>query len=203
MNAVAQLRRPAARVSDPFSLVPPFPKAATEALAVEFCRFLDQADAVPRTDLLFDLLSSFALNFDCPWLAYGPVRPTQKVSSPARRDPNVMLNYPDEWLKRYSEMGYDRIDPIINKSRKRARAFRWSEVYNDANTTEIERRVFDDAPTVGLRSGISVSNPRPRLQLATMGFCSACRTLIRQQNNHLLATCRGTFPLKGCEIGKS
>lgn len=59
MNAVAQLRRPAARVSDPSSLVPslPFPKTATEALAVEFCRFLDQADAVPRSDQLFDLLS--------------------------------------------------------------------------------------------------------------------------------------------------
>ncbi|WP_244441849.1 autoinducer binding domain-containing protein [Rhizobium grahamii] len=197
MNAGAQLRRPAARASDPFSLVPslPFPKAATEALAVEFSRFLDQADA--RSDRSIDLLSSFALSFDCPWLAYGPLRPTEKVLSLARRDPNVM-NYPDEWLKRCAEMGYDRRDPIINKSRKRARAFRWSEAYNDASTTEIERRIFNDAAAVGLRSGISVPIHSSDGSFATMSFCSAFRTRIRHQNNHLLATYGSTLSLKGC-----
>ncbi|TCU32792.1 helix-turn-helix transcriptional regulator [Rhizobium azibense] len=205
MNAIAHVRRPATRVSDPFSLVPSmsFPKAATEAFAVEFCRFLEQTDAVAQPDQLFDLLSGFALNFDCPWIAYGPLRPTQKVLTPARCDPKVMLNYPDEWLRRCSEMGYDRIDPIVNKSRKRARAFRWSEVYNDGSTTEIERRVFDEAATFGLRSGISVPMHGPDSSFAIMSFAQPLEREIDNRTITYLQLAAAHFHLKAAKFENS
>lgn len=54
-------------------------------------------------------------------------------------------------------MGYDRIDPIIKGNRKwTADAIRWADVYSDASTTEYERRVFEEAATFGLKSGITV-----------------------------------------------
>ncbi|PWJ87452.1 LuxR family quorum-sensing system transcriptional regulator CciR [Mesorhizobium loti] len=141
------------------SLVPSmhFPK---EVFAAEFGRFLDQTDGAAQSEQLFELLSAFAQNFDCPWVAY---RSRSSV-------PNIMLNYPDEWQQRYFEMGYDRIDPIIKTSRKRASAFRWSEVYNDAHTTKDERRVFDEAATFGLRSGISVPLHGSDASFAIMSF---------------------------------
>ncbi|MER9249963.1 LuxR family transcriptional regulator [Mesorhizobium sp. M0590] len=155
-----------------FSLVSSmhFPKAAKEAFAVEFGRFLDHTDGVAQSEQLFDLLSAFALNFDCPWIAYGSLTPDQRYLKSVRRDPAVLLNYPDEWQERYFKMGYDRIDPIIKTSRKRAGAFRWSDVYNDASTTEYERRVFDEAATFGLRSGISVPLHGPHGSFAIMSF---------------------------------
>ncbi|MER8407708.1 LuxR family transcriptional regulator [Mesorhizobium sp. M1307] len=170
-TAVSQLRGPATKVSNQFSLVPSmhFSNAAREeAFAVEFGRFLDQTDGVAQSKQLFSLLSAFALNFDCPWIAYGS--PEGRLLKPIRPDPEVMLNYPDEWQKRYFEMGYDRIDPIIKASRTRAGAFRWSEVHNDASTTEDERRVFDEAATFGLRSGISVPLRGPDGSFAIMSF---------------------------------
>ncbi|PCK76936.1 helix-turn-helix transcriptional regulator [Rhizobium sophoriradicis] len=192
-------------MSDSFSLVPsvPFPKVATEAFAVEFCRFLDQTDAVARSDQLFDLLSGFALNFDCPWIAYGPLRPNQKVLPLARCDPEVMLNYPDEWLKRYSEMGYDRIDPIINKSRKRVCAFRWSEVYSDASTTEIERRVFDEAAMFGLRSGISVPMHGPDSSFAIMSFAQPSECEFDNRTITYLQLAAAHFHLKIARLANS
>ncbi|MER8842895.1 LuxR family transcriptional regulator [Mesorhizobium sp. M0913] len=157
-------------MSDQLSLVPSlhFPSAARETFAVEFGRFLDQTDGVAESKQLFDLLSAFALNFDCPWIAYGS--PDGKLLKPIRRNPAAMLNYPDEWQQRYFEMGYDRIDPIIKASRTRAGAFRWSEVHNDASTTDDERRVFDEAATFGLRSGISVPLRGPDRSFAIMSF---------------------------------
>lgn len=146
------------------------PEAARETFAIEFSRFLDKADVIAQLERMFDLLSAFALNFDCPWIAYGSLAPGQSGLKPGRRDPAVMLNYPDEWQERYFEMGYDRIDPIIKTSRKRADAFRWSEVYNDGSTTENERRVFDEAATFGLRSGITVPLHGPESRLAIMSF---------------------------------
>ncbi|MER9363211.1 LuxR family transcriptional regulator [Mesorhizobium sp. M0500] len=172
MTAVPQPGGLATRVSDQFYLVPSmhFPAAVGEAFAVEFARFLDQTEGVAQSEQLFDLLSAFALNFDCPWISYGSLTPDQRISKPVRRDPGVMLNYPDEWQERYFEMSYDKIDPIFKTSRNRAGAFRWSEVYNDASTTEDERRVFDEAATFGLRSGISVPLHGPDGNFAIMSF---------------------------------
>ncbi|MFD2053322.1 LuxR family transcriptional regulator [Mesorhizobium calcicola] len=147
-----------------------FPKAAKEVFTVELGRYLDQADAAAQSEQLFDLLSAFALNLDCPWIAYGSLAPDLKSLKPARPEPTIMLNYPNEWRERYFEMGYDRIDPIIKTSRRRTIPFRWSDVYNDANTTEDERRVFDEAATFGLRSGISVPLHGPKGRFAFMSF---------------------------------
>ncbi|MER9071127.1 LuxR family transcriptional regulator [Mesorhizobium sp. M0902] len=171
-TAVSQLRRPATRVSDQFSLVPSMhlPRSAGEAFAVEFGRFLDQTDDIAQSKQLFDLLSAFVLNFDCLWIAYSSLTSNQKSLKRLRRDPAIMLNYPDKWQQRYFEMGYHSIDPIIKTGRKRADAFRWSEVYNDASTTEDERRVFDEAATFGLRSGISVPLHGPHGSFAIMSF---------------------------------
>ncbi|PVE20310.1 LuxR family transcriptional regulator [Microvirga sp. KLBC 81] len=172
MTAVPLVRGPAARVSDQFSLVAStgFPNAASEVFAVEFGRFLDRTDGVSQPEQLFDLLSAFALKFDCPWIAYIPLTLDHKVLEQVRRGPAAMLNYPDEWQKRYFAMGYDRIDPIIKIGRKRTGALRWSDVYNDASTTEIERRVFDEAAEFGLRSGICVPLHGPDGSLAIMSF---------------------------------
>jgi LuxR family transcriptional activator of conjugal transfer of Ti plasmids len=170
MTAVSQLQGLTTRVSDHFFLVPSV-QAAGDAFAVDFGRFIDQTDVVAQTEQLFDLLSAFAMNCDCPWVAYGSLTPNQRILTPVRRrDPAVMLNYPEEWQERCFEMGYDRIAPIIKASRKRAGAFRWSEAYNDTSTTEDERRVFDEAATFGLRSGISVPLHGPDGSFAIMSF---------------------------------
>ncbi|TIQ61763.1 MAG: LuxR family transcriptional regulator [Mesorhizobium sp.] len=149
-----------------------FPEVHREAFALEFGQFLEQTDGIGQSERLFDLLSAFALNFDCPWVAYGSLTPKKSPKSPPD-DPLVILNFPDEWQKRYSEMGYDGIDPIIKTSRMRAGAFRWSEVYDDVRTTEDERRVLDEASSFGLRSGISVPLHGPGGNFAVMSFAQA------------------------------
>ncbi|MDX8450878.1 helix-turn-helix transcriptional regulator [Mesorhizobium captivum] len=146
------------------------PGTAREAFAVELARFLDRTSGIGQPQQLFDLLSAFALNFDCRWVAYGSRARDQKGLKPTRGDPAIMLNYPDGWRERYLEMGYDKIDPTIKRGRSRKEAFRWSEVYNDESTTEDERRVLDDAATFGLRSGISVPLHGPDGSFAIMNF---------------------------------
>ncbi|MES0056620.1 MULTISPECIES: LuxR family transcriptional regulator [unclassified Mesorhizobium] len=159
-------------MSDQFSLVPPMqlPGAVREASAVELGRLLDQTDGVAQPEQLFDLLSTFALKFDCPWIAYGSVTPDRRFFKPVRDDSRIMVNFPDEWQQRCSEMGYGRISPIIKAGLARVGAFRWSEVHHNASTTEGERRVLDEAATFGLRSGLSVPLHGPYSSLAIMSF---------------------------------
>lgn len=130
-TAVYQLRGLASRERSTFFLSMQFPKSAREAFA-ELGRLLDQTDAADQSKQLFDLLSGFALDLDCPWIAYGPPAPGPRFIKPVRRDPAIMLNCPDEWQERYSVMGYHKLDPLINKkSRQRTSAFPWTNVYNE------------------------------------------------------------------------
>ncbi|MGX8009739.1 LuxR family transcriptional regulator [Mesorhizobium sp. ORM8.1] len=141
-----------------------------ERLAIEFGRFLDRTDGVVQPKRLFDLLSDFSSSFDCPWISYGAPEFRNSSSDRVGCDPAIMLNYPHEWQERYFKMGYDQIDPVIKNGRKRASAFRWSEIYNDAGTTEAERRVLDEAAKFGLKSGITIPLHGPNTDFALMSF---------------------------------
>ncbi|WP_245418821.1 autoinducer binding domain-containing protein [Mesorhizobium sp. WSM3864] len=101
------------------------------------------------------------MNFDCPWVSYGSLARDQKGLKPVRGDPAVMLNYPD------GEMGYDKINPIIKRSRRRIEAFLLGQ---RRKHTEDERRVLDEVATFGLRSGISVPLHGPDGSLAIVNF---------------------------------
>jgi len=152
------VRGPVSGVSDQISLGPSihFQSADSEGFAVEFGRFLDQTRGIAQSKQLFDLLSAFALNFGCTWIAYGPLTTDRKVLQPVRCESDEILNYPDEWQERCLEMGYDRKAPLIKESQMRADPIQWREVYSGAGTTEYERRIFDEAATFGLRSGITI-----------------------------------------------
>ncbi|MER9883612.1 LuxR family transcriptional regulator [Mesorhizobium sp. M0118] len=157
-TAVTQLRGRATKGSDQSSLVQSghFLPSDKDAVAIEFGRFIEQAYGAAQPKQLFDLLSAFALNFDCPWMAYGLV-PSDEVFSKANRQyPAAMTNYPRGWQDRYIETDYQKIDPIIKMSRASVDAFRWIEVYHDPKTTLNERKVIDEAAMFGVRSGISV-----------------------------------------------
>ncbi|ESZ53342.1 LuxR family transcriptional regulator [Mesorhizobium sp. L103C131B0] len=177
--------------------------AAEQAFAVQFGRFLDQANGVAQSERLFHLLSAFALNFDFPWIAYGSPTLDRKDWGPVRRRPVVMLNYPDEWQERYFEMGYDKIDPIVKMCRKRAGAFRWSEVYNAASTTEDERRVFDEAAMFGLKSGISVPLHGPDGCFATLSFAQGDEREFKNRTITYLELAALHFHMKVAEFANS
>lgn len=175
ITAISQIRGLPTRMSDQLSSAPKIlcHDATSETFALEFGKFLDHTNRVGKSDRLFCLLSTFALNFDCPWLAYGKLTSDKRAMKPVRGDAEVMLKYPDAWQERYFEMSYETVDPIIRTSRTRASAFQWSEVYDDASTTDDERRFFDEAATFGMKSGVSVPLHDPDGSLAIMNFAQA------------------------------
>ncbi|WP_292364648.1 LuxR family transcriptional regulator [Mesorhizobium sp.] len=136
----------------------------------EFGRYLHQTYGVVQPRKLFDSMVAFVQQFDCSWTAYLPLAHSFTTSEPLRGAPATMLNYPNEWQKRYRDMDYGKIDPVIKKTRHKLGALRWTDVYADANTTENERRIFDEAATFGLRSGVTVPLHGPSGSFATVSF---------------------------------
>lgn len=160
------------RVSEEFSAscATQLPNIANDGAAVEFGRYLDQTYGVVQPRKFFDLMVAFAQKFDCSWAAYRPLAHGAKTSELLYGAPEPMLNYPNEWQKRYRDMGYGQIDPVIKRIKRRPGAVRWTDVYADANTTENERRIFEEAATFGLRSGVTVPLYGPNDRFAIASF---------------------------------
>jgi LuxR family transcriptional activator of conjugal transfer of Ti plasmids len=150
------------------SMNPPIGRA--DASTVEFGRFVDETEDVTQPERLFELVCAFAQNLDCPWVAYGSLTHHDKLLRARPTFPTVLLNYPQEWRERYFGSGYERVDPIVTKSRQRATAFRWSEIYNKSDTAENERRIFDEAASFGLKTGVSIPLHGPDGRFAVMSF---------------------------------
>ncbi|WP_083338406.1 LuxR family transcriptional regulator [Ensifer sp. LCM 4579] len=146
------------------------PNTTRQPPAVQLGNYLDQAEDVVQPQKLFDLLAAFAQELDCPWTAYRPLVHRPNKSDLLYSPPITMLNYPNEWQKRYWDMGYDKTDPVIRKVRHRLNPLRWADVYADANTTENERRILEEASMFGLRSGITIPLPGPDDNFAIASF---------------------------------
>ncbi|AYG70505.1 LuxR family transcriptional regulator [Rhizobium sp. CCGE531] len=167
-----QVSNQTGRVTDLNSsdLSPPSQALNRGELAVEFGRFLDQTHTIAQSKQLFEHLSAFALNLGCAWIAYGPLTTERKVLQPVRCPSFEILNYPDEWQKRCLEMGYDRKAPIIKESRMRSGPIQWREAYVGPSTTPSERRIFDEAASFGVRSGITIPLRSSAGSFAIMSF---------------------------------
>ncbi|ADV14827.1 DNA-binding protein with HTH domain [Mesorhizobium australicum WSM2073] len=170
-------------------------------IAAELGLFLDTTNDVAESEQLFELLSAFALNFDCPWIAYGPLAPEQRVLKPTRPDSAMMWNYPDEWQERYLKMGYAKIDPLIKKGRKGVGPFRWSEVYTHESTTENERRVLDEAGTFGLKSGVTVPLHGPAGSFKLMCFAKSADCELENRAITYLQIAAVQFHLRVAKLG--
>ncbi len=68
----------------------------------------------------------------------------------------VNTSYPHEWLTRYVERGYARIDPILLANFSTYRAQVWSETYGKWSTTRREKEFMGEAATFGLVQGVTL-----------------------------------------------
>ncbi len=67
-----------------------------------------------------------------------------------------LSNYPREWIRRYGEWGYHRIDPVIQVARRSVRPFRWGPG-QFPHTLQNRQRVFlGQAERHGLRHGLAI-----------------------------------------------
>jgi DNA-binding CsgD family transcriptional regulator len=79
---------------------------------------------------------------------------SSKMGSSPSADPYIRLTYPDSWVKRYLQMGYIDIDPVIREGFLRTLPFEWKEL-KPAN--EVELSFMMDALSHGVGPyGISI-----------------------------------------------
>lgn len=97
---------------------------------------------------LADVCQLFARGAGCDAFLFGFFLPV--LGSGARF---VLNGYPEEWFRRYNEMGYIHIDPVVTRVLERGSPFEWREL--EIVSKEV-LAFFMDAASFGLCSGFSV-----------------------------------------------
>ncbi|MDQ8727539.1 LuxR family transcriptional regulator [Bradyrhizobium sp. LHD-71] len=72
------------------------------------------------------------------------------------RAPFLISSYPKSWTDYYFDQRYQDIDPILHQSSGPCRAFRWDGREARAARSAKERRLFDDALSFNIRTGLTV-----------------------------------------------
>jgi DNA-binding CsgD family transcriptional regulator len=82
---------------------------------------------------------------------------------------HVETTYPEEWIRRYLEHGYDRIDAVTLESRRSPLPFQWRDALARPEYGAETQRVFDEAAAFAIHDGFTVPVHAPgRLSLMSM-----------------------------------
>jgi LuxR family transcriptional activator of conjugal transfer of Ti plasmids len=91
--------------------------------------------------------------------------------------PNLISSYPKSWTSHYFDEGYEDIDPVLQKSRIPSGTFLWDGRDARSAKSPKERRLFDDALSFKIRTGLTVRIPTSQNQFAAFTLAVDDRSL--------------------------
>ncbi len=77
-------------------------------------------------------------------------------SAEATRYEYVATNYPKKWNAHFIEKRYFEVDPTLERARNTLMPFAWSDMKNRRSLSGLQRQLFDEADSFGLRQGFTV-----------------------------------------------
>lgn len=80
----------------------------------------------------------------------------------------LISSYPTKWINHYFDEEYDAVDPVLQKPRSPSKIVRWDGRDGQAARSSRERRLFDDALNFRIRTGVTISIPAGRNQIAAL-----------------------------------
>lgn len=91
--------------------------------------------------------------------------------------PNLISSYPKSWTDHYFDEQYDEIDPVLQKPQTPCRVFLWDGRAARSAKSARERRLFDDALSFKIRTGLTVRIPGGNGQSAAFTLAVDDRSL--------------------------
>lgn len=122
---------------------------ASRRVALEFieaCRSV--RDVTELRALLFREMATLGYAYVACCSHVDPLRPPRGAVN--------MINYPEAWLRRFSEENFALEDPIFLAARQSATPFFWNDVPRRRYLTPRQRAILRDAASVGLQHGFTI-----------------------------------------------
>lgn len=86
--------------------------------------------------------------------------------------PVLLSTYPSNFLDHYAESNFQNHDMVGEFSNKKSTPFTWSDIAKEAEITKVQKILFSDSSSVGLRSGGSIPIHGPHNVKATFSVAN-------------------------------
>ena len=106
-----------------------------------------------------------ATRLDVPCFAY------LALPSRSRSVPQLISTYPSAWTAHYLKEHYERFDPVIGQALQATEPFEWG-MRTMPNASPIQRQLFEEASTFGIRCGFTIPIHDPHGPVAAVTFAS-------------------------------
>lgn len=91
--------------------------------------------------------------------------------------PILISSYPKSWTSHYFREGYHNIDPVLQEPRNTSRVFLWDGREARSAKSAKERRLFDDALSFKIRTGLTIRIPSSQNRFAAFTLAVDERSL--------------------------
>lgn len=88
------------------------------------------------------------------------------------RRPVLISSYPEKFLDHYADQNFQNHDMVGKYSNLKNTPFTWSDIYKNFEVTKVQKILFQDSSSVGLRSGGSIPIHGPGLVKATFSVAN-------------------------------
>jgi DNA-binding CsgD family transcriptional regulator len=85
----------------------------------------------------------------------------------------VVRNYPEDWMKHYTENKYITYDPVYRTALFSRKPFTWNEIIEKQDLDPVQKKVMWEAREAGLKDGVALSIQSPLGGIVGVGLASS------------------------------
>ena len=132
--------------------------------------YVAETQACETDEALFEVFDQFCAGFGADISAYFVV--AAHLRSTRTEDGLIRQTFPENWIDRYFQQGFLKIDPMIEQIRREAKPFHWFEVGNKFNIDARQKAFLQELKAAGVQDGLAVPVFGPMGSIAYFAFAS-------------------------------
>lgn len=138
---------------------------------MDFLQYIEKTNSAKTSDEIFYHfeLALGALGFDLILMSLMTEHPS--IGKPAGH--GIIRNYPDDWMKHYSEKGYVEVDPVVKQVMLTTHPFMWDKLNAKGMYSKEQETLMHEAQDAGLKCGVGLGIHCANREIAGFGFASS------------------------------
>ena len=142
--------------------------------------FIEKTNSATTAEEVFSCFQKILKSYGYDRICYSLI--TDHPSINLKAGHGIMRNYPESWMKHYTDKGYEKIDPVPQYSFRTSRPFMWDFVENHLSISEIQKKVMLEAKEAKLLDGIGIPIYGVNGELSGIGLASSTGGIDVNQN---------------------
>ncbi len=146
--------------------------------------YVAETQACQTDETLFKVFDQFCAGFGADISAYFVI--AEHLRSTRAGDGLIRQTFPENWIERYIEQRFLKIDPIIQQVRREARPFHWFDVGNKFSLDARQKAFLGELREAGVQDGLAVPVFGPMGSIAYFAFASLKRPFSFDEDDEAL-----------------